>query len=83
MFSFISLIPFLALNFATCSEVVQNNVPLLATVKSSVQVGGQGNLHLITTDTQTAVQWRKQFVRAGMDNMMPMVFCLMFRLICI
>lgn len=44
LFSFISLIPFLALNFATCSEVVQNNVPLLAVVKSSVQVGGQGKL---------------------------------------
>lgn len=59
LFPFISPMPFLALNFVTCSEVVQKNVALLAIVKPSVRVGGQGKLHnhhLITTDTQTAVQ---------------------------
>lgn len=84
--SFTSPIPFLALNSVTCSEVVENNAAHLAIVKSSMQVGGQRKLHshhLLTTDTQTAVQGRKQFVWGGMDQMMPTVFCLMFGLFCV
>lgn len=79
LFPFISPLPFLALNFVTCREAVQNNVAHLATVKSSMQVGGQGKLHkqhLITTDTLTAVQVRKQFVWGGMDQMRYSALCL-------
>lgn len=78
---FMPVIPFLALNFVTCSEVVQNHV-VLGIVKSSVQVGGQGKL-TPHNHRNTDCHVSKQFVLGGMNCMKPVVSCLMFGLLCL
>ena len=82
LFPFTPVMPFLALNFVTCSEVVQNNAALLGIVKSSVQVGGQGKL---TPHNHRNIDCHvsKHFALGGMDHMKPVVLCLMFRLLCV
>lgn len=54
---------------------MQNNIALPGIVKSSMQVGAQGEL---TPYNQRNIDCHvsKQFVLGGMDRMKPMVLCL-------
>lgn len=81
-YPFTPVIPFLALNFVTCSEVVQNNIARLGTVKSSIQVVGQGKLILHNHKTIDC-HVSKEFVLGGIDPMKPVVLSLMFGLVCV
>lgn len=68
--SFTPVTPFLAFEYVTCNEVLQNNVALLGTVKSSLQVGEQGKLPPHNHRTRLP---RKQAVCLGRNG--PYVVC--------